>query len=359
MSRILLQAAALFLMQPLNASAADLIFSGSLQRVTQESLTVRLMDGSLVDARLPKAGDLAGGKIAAQYKLGDQVQIACTRSLELKKLVFLRVASPTELTDVITSLSWRREENLLKHPDPPARAAHDPAGAAQAEFEHARQVNLARAANMPSFTADEIVKLFTTRRANPAAWEPMDTIESEVVFEGVEPTRRHIRLNGKPWNKPRFPRVNWSVDFGSELKPVFNPECPNTFEFEGRQEVRGRQLLVFRFSSPPDGCFGYWGIDGKRYIAARNGRVFVDEPAGNLIRYEEEASQFPQGFGAVSLREATQWDYVRLGDASYLLPVEYEISGALSSGDRWRVSGEFKNHRHFQASTSLTFHQDP
>jgi hypothetical protein len=356
MNDFLIRAVSFILFMPCGAFAADLVFSGNLQRVTPASMTVRLDDGGLIDTRLPKSGALALGAITARYQLGDRMQITCTSSFELKKIQYLRPASAAELAQVVTSLSRRREENLLKHSDPPARAAHGPA-AAQSEFERARQVGLERAMNLPSFVTDEVARRWTARENKPAAWQLADTIESEVAFKGGEPARQNIRINGKPWKKAGDP-INWSVDFGTELKEVFGIDCPNTFDFEGREEAGGRQLLVYRFSSPPDGCFGYAVFNGKRYIAARKGRILIEEQTGNLLQYEEEATRFPPGFGFVSVKEITRWDYLKSGDATYLVPMSYESLLGLNSGEQWHITAEFKNHRHFQSSVNLTFQQE-
>src|SRR5262249_39119216 len=148
---------------------------------------------------------------------------------ELKKLQYLRPASADELERITTSLSLRKGGNLLKHPDSPARTASGPS-AAKSEFEHARQAGLDRARNLPSFVADELARRWTAQQNNPA-WKLLDTIESEITFKGSEPVRQNIRINGKQWKKPGDP-VNWSADFGVELKQVFELECPNTFDFE-------------------------------------------------------------------------------------------------------------------------------
>jgi hypothetical protein len=95
---------------------------------------------------------------------------------------------------------------------------------------------------------------------------------------------------------------------------------------------------VYRFSSPPDGCFGYAVFNGKRYISARKGRILINEQTGNLLQYEEEANQFPTGFPVVSAKEITHWDYLKSGDATYLVPKSYELFLDFASGERWRNS---------------------
>jgi hypothetical protein len=356
MNDFLIRAISFILLMPGGAFAADHVFSGNLQRVTPTSVTVRLDDGGLIDARLPKSGSLASEAITVRYQLGDRVQITNSSSSELKKIQYLRPGSAEESAQVVTSLSWRREENLLKHPASADRAVNDPA-AAKPEFERARRVGLERAMNLPGFVADEVARRWTSLQNDPAAWQLVDTIDSEIVFKAGEPARQNIRINGTPWKKAGDP-IHWSADFGTELKEVFDVACPNTFEFQGHEEVGGRQLLVYGFRSPPDGCFGYSVVNGKRYIPAREGRILIDEQTGNLLQYEEEATQFPTGFGFSSIREVTRWDYLKSGDATYLVPMGYELFFAFSSGDQWHVSAEFKNHRHFQSSVNLTYQRE-
>lgn len=334
--------------------AADPVYAGSLQRVTKESLTLRLDDGTLVDAKLPNKGDLTAGVIAARYHLADQLQITCKSDMELKQVRFLRAASQEEQEEVIASISSIRKENLLSHPDRPARAAQDPTEALSS-FEHARKVNLERAANMPSFIADENVKRSIARKGQD--WRRLDTIESEVTFRNGEPVRQNVRIDGKPWNRADLPGGNWSVDFGTELNPLFSLDCPNTFRFDRRQEARGKQILAFRFTAPPDSCFGYASDGRRRYIPARTGRILLDDATGYLIQYEEEAREFPKGFFIVSFKEVTRWEDVEISGDAHLLPVGYEFYLRFANGEQSRVSAEFKNHRQFQASTNITFQQ--
>jgi hypothetical protein len=331
------------LLLPMAALATDLEFAGSLERITPESILIRLADGTRVNAKLPpkapKTSALAAETISARYKLADEVQITCKpmsdQCLELKSIRFLRPPSPKERALVLGSPT--------------------PASPEQPALEHARQVNLDHAANMPNFVADETVKRYTSFKANPDAWRLVDTIESEIIFKGGEPTRQHIRMNGKPWNKP-IPGINISPEFGTEIKPVFNPECATEINFEGRQVVRGKQLLVYRFSSPSYGCFGYFVYQNQRYVPPRTGRVLVEDPGGSMIQYEEDAKEFPKGFLVDSWKEVTSWDYVKIGDASHLLPITNDFFQGFSSGDLWHISVEFKNYRRFEASADVTFH---
>jgi hypothetical protein len=235
----------------------------------------------------------------------------------------------------------------------------------QAKLEHAREVNLERAAKLPSFVADETAKRYKSKHIDPPNWQYVDTIESEIAVRGATRfSRAHTRLNGKPWNKPSFPNFTWGVLFGSELRAVFSPECRATIESEGRQEARGKQLLAYKFHAPPEGCFGLAAVRNgffsstKRYNPARSGRFLIDDPGGNVIQFQVEASEFPKGFGMDPIKQTMSWDYVKIGDGSWLLPVAADIFGGFFAGDLWHVTVEYKNHRHFEASTNLVFGPD-
>lgn len=330
----------------LTGLAADLEFAGGLERITQESILIRLAGGDRIAANLPKTGDLSSDRISAQFHLADEIQITCKpkeqgHCADLRTIRFLR--PPTA------------RERFLVLGSPAPSTPPDP------ELERIRQVNLEHAKNMPSFIASETAKRSTSSRsADPPVWRLKDIVESDIAFKDGEPTREHIRINGKPWNKPQFPGMTWSVFFGTEIKMVFDPKCPTDLAFSGREDANGKQLLAYAFTSPPEGCFGWWswgrGFLGRQsYNAGRAGRVLVENPDGSLIQYEEKTTGYPKEFPGRLYQQKIVWEYVKIGDVSHLLPVSQEFEMDLKSGDSWRVSAEYKNHRRFEAATSITF----
>jgi hypothetical protein len=192
-------------------------------------------------------------------------------------------------------------------------------------LQHAREVNLERAAKLPDFVADEMAIRYKSHNTNPPRWEFVDKIELEINVRGAGTTRQNVRRNGKPWDKANFPPFNWVRQFGYELKPLFATKCPMEIEFEGREEVRGKQLLAYRYHARPDNCFGalgnFSGIGVKNYNPARTGRFLLDDPGGNLVYFEGAAGEFPKGFGMDTWKQTSSWDYVQIGDSSHLLPV--------------------------------------
>ena len=366
----------LLLGQPFHGFAADIVFSGGLERVGHESISVKLADRRVIDARLPATSRLAPEKIAAQYKTGDQVEITCKQIrpvwedetaryqfLELTKFRFLREPSSAELSEILAIQPWQAAANLLSQPaaNVPALKQPGPAMSSDAvpdtKLAQAREVNLEYAWNMPNFVADETAKRYTAE-GRSQDWRYVDTVETEITFKGNRAIRDQIRKDGKPWGKPfqALPGFKWYGGFGTEIKPVFDPQCPTSIESDGIAEVHGKQLLKYRFRSPADGCFGPFYLEYQRYNPARTGHVFIDATGGNVIQLDEEATGFPPGFDLAQRAEEVSWDYVKIGDASHLLPVGANFAILYYSGIRWRIEVEYKNHRHFASSTNITFH---
>jgi hypothetical protein len=361
-----------FLLPPGRGFEGALSFTGSLERVGDQSISVKLADRRVIDAMLPNKPALESTALAAQYKMGDEVEIECKpiqpvweaatsrfQSLEITAIHFVRRPSPEEVSRLLEARA-REGKNLLKRPTvalSTPKLAIDPDAAGVSELEHARRINLEYAENMPNFVADETAKRFRSTMRSPN-WRPYDTIESEIAFRGRRAVRQQIRRNGKPWDQPfdALPGFKWYEGFETEISPLFDPECPTTIEYRGRSNTGGKQLLEYRFNSPVDGCFPFLYFAYQRYNPARTGRVYIDGGSGSVIQVDDQSGGFPAEFEFAAREEHMFWDYVKIGDSSHLLPVRANFLVVYSDGVRYRVEVEYKNHRHFEASTKITFH---
>jgi hypothetical protein len=359
------------LLQPGRGFEADISFTGGLERVGDQSISVKLADHRVIDAMLPNTPALGSTVIAAQYNMGDEVEIKCKpirpvweaatsrfQSLEITAIQSLRRPSPEEVSKLLEAKP-REGKNLLQRPSVAVsmqNRATDRDAAGSTELEHARHINLNYAANMPNFVADETAKRYRSTPRSPG-WSHYDTVETEITFLGRRTVRQRIRRNGKPWDQPfdALPGFKWYEGFETEISPLFDPQCPTAIEYQGRSTASGRQVLEYQFSSPVDGCFPFLYFTYQRYNPARTGHVYVEDPGGSVIQVDDEESEFPTGFEFARREEHMFWDNVKIGEGSHLLPVRANFLVVYSDGTRYRVEVEYKNHRHFEASTKITF----
>jgi hypothetical protein len=118
--------------------------------------------------------------------------------------------------------------------------------------------------------------------------------------------------------------------------------------------VQGKPAVVYRFRSPANGCFG--DLYGNwPYNPARTGRVLIDESSGEILQFEEEAAGFPRGFVFTQRNQIMTWGSVKIGEASHWLPVASEFIWRMGNGEFYRTTVAYKNHRHFETATNITF----
>ena len=358
--------------QPKPAITADLSFSGTLERLGTGSISIRVPDRRVIDAMLPNTTELNSDALALLYRMGDQVEVACKtipplweqstgryQSLEVTAMRLIQRPSPLQLASLLGGVPFREGRNLLQQPvlpAPPPSRGPDRNAPGGPELEHARRVNLDYAANMPNFVADEKAKRYRMAPGS-SIWRDFDTVESEITFTGNHAARQRIRRDGRTWTQPfeALPGFKWYEGFGTEIVPLFDAKCSTAIEYKGRSKVNGRRALEYQFSAPTDSCFPFFFFDYQRFNPARGGRFAIDDPDGRIVQLSEKATGFPPEIQFAEREEHITWDYVKIGEESHLLPVRASFLVRYYDGTRYRIEVEYRNHRHFEASTSVTF----
>ncbi|HLK68177.1 MAG TPA: hypothetical protein VKU19_32310 [Bryobacteraceae bacterium] len=357
----------LFLTVAASSAPRSLTFTGDMQRLTDGSISIRLSDGRIIEARAAAAhGDLSPYSLAKRYKVGDVVEITCEPIpgvfdehigrrlvLELKKLRFVREPAPEERAQSLMCKAWRQPPNLLESESQPAKAA---AASLSPPLDEIRTHILQFIAEMPNFVADEVAQRYVST-SHPPDWRPVDTIQSEITFKGNAVSRSHIEVNGTPWNRGyrALTGFKWTDAFGSQLKYLFAEDCPTSFEGPTPVTEDGTTLIAVQYKSPSNGCEFYWQ-NYEQFYPAKTGRILLDEHAANVMRLETHASGFPDAFPIASIDKQVNWGFVQIGDAAHLLPISAEIQVVLSTGEIRLAKQEYKNHRHFEAASNITFH---
>jgi hypothetical protein len=156
--------AAFVLCQRAGGFDTGLTFAGGLERVGDQSISVKLADRRVIDAMVGNAES-----IAAKYRMGDEVEIQCKpiapvweaatsrfQSLEVTAIRFLQRPSPEEVGKMLEARP-REGKNLLDQPDVPLAEPNrevDLNAPGGKELENARRVNLEYVANMPNFGSE-------------------------------------------------------------------------------------------------------------------------------------------------------------------------------------------------------------
>jgi hypothetical protein len=357
-------------------------FTGSLECVTPHTVFIRLNDGRIVE------GLLRGTEpetLAAKYKIGDQMKFRYSeitptwvgeehdfRRSEVSEIQFLRDPSPEELKAALASRASSRSDNLLKRPEvgPIAANLHlnglklptgsdsdtDP-GESVPGLSQLQAAATAYVSSLPNYVADETATEFSSPAA-PLAWRKANVLQSEVTFTGSRDTRQHPMFDGKPWEGDlmAIPMHKPTGGFSDTLRAIFKKSCAITFDLKGRTTESSKQLLVYGFMTPPDGCLPPQGEEhlGEIYYPGYSGQIVFDPALKAIMRVETQTTGFPKPMNLALVEERISWGFVTIGEASHLLPISAQRLKVTRSG-AILIKQEYKNHRHFESSTNITF----
>jgi hypothetical protein len=216
---------------------------------------------------------------------------------------------------------------------------------------------------------DYIVKRTTTRyrgtraRFDVTIWRPVDTVTGDVTAVHGKEVYSNITINGKP--AVELPnRGSWSAgEFTTVLLAILPPERAATFTHRRNEQLRNRAAVRYDFAV--DQSHSAWrlaadhlpGSPGHQsYATAYTGAIWIDKQTGQVLRIEMSARGLPNWFALNSIESYTDFDFVQIGDRSYLLPERSESLTCERNG-RICLKNEtvFTNYDKFVSNTSISF----
>jgi hypothetical protein len=210
---------------------------------------------------------------------------------------------------------------------------------------------------LPAYVVQQLVTRYQGD-GKPIRWQALDTVRMAVVFENGKEDYRDITVNGKPKNSLAETGGAWSTgEFGSVLIDLFSPATAADFMYRRDTRINGISAKMYDYSVTRD--HSHWNITmgAQSYSPAYKGSVWIDPSNGRVMRIEMQAQGFPGAFPADTVESATDYQYIRLGDArQYLLPVHSEnLSCQRGSDICSKNTIDFRNYKKYSGESTITF----
>ena len=210
-----------------------------------------------------------------------------------------------------------------------------------------------------------VVKQFTTRyatsgsRGGRTAWQALDTVTADVVFDDGKESYKNVLINGKPPKDAVEKTGAWSTgEFSSLLQDILSPETDADFHNKRSMRIVNREAYRFDFSVEQRNS--HWDIHAaaETYSPAYSGAMWIDKATSRVLRIEIAGEKIPRGFPLDAVESAVDYDFVLIGDTKYLLPVHSEaLSCRRGTNDCTRNVIDFRNYKKFGAETNIIFGQ--
>lgn len=252
----------------------------------------------------------------------------------------------------LLTLTWAAQAQT----DPPAPDSAEQQKVLADATEHALNHEM----SLPNFLCTQ-----TTQRFEDASgkgnWRSVDLIVERLTYFEHREEYKVFMLNGVPSSLKHeaLGGATSSGEFGSVLKGIFSPESNTQFTWERFFALRGRKMHVYSYRVPASKSEYHivLPLEKTDLVAGYHGLLFIDARGHAVHRITLHADGVPPSFPVQDVSLALDYDYTRIGDADYLLPLEFELRSRQRS---WFIRNDvtYSDYRKFGADSSVTFDPD-
>lgn len=221
------------------------------------------------------------------------------------------------------------------------------------------------AATFTETLPDFIVQQHTTRyqsESKPPNWNAIDLVTAEVAVTKGKEEYKKVSINGKAVKTGIEKTGAWSTgEFATTLQDILDPSTDAKFVRRGDRRLTNREAVVYDYSvRQPNSHWRIVPSGSQSYRPAYKGVIWFDKLTKRVLRIEQRATQFPDDFEFNRVDMVLNYDFVRIGTKTVLLPVNSEnIICQTGTTICSRNVLNFRNYRKFGAESGITFEDEP
>jgi hypothetical protein len=211
---------------------------------------------------------------------------------------------------------------------------------------------------LPAYVCEERMSRYQSE-SRPAHFQFIDNLTMTVVDENGKDRYGDLKINGRPTSKTLEESGGaWSTgEFGTVLIDLFSPATNASFRYQRESRSAGLTAKVYDFDVRRENSHWDIKVGSQSYSPAYRGSVWIDPQTGRVLRIEKEGYSLPDSFPVDHVESATDYQYVRLGDArQYLLPVHAENLMCQRGSDMCsKIVIDFANYHKYSGESTITF----
>jgi hypothetical protein len=211
--------------------------------------------------------------------------------------------------------------------------------------------------SLPNFMCTQTTQRFLDYTGT-SGFRSVDFIVEQLTYFDHHEDLKVVTLNGEPSSLSHWGLGGAisSGEFGAVMKGIFSPQAKTDFAWQTFFTLRGRKMEVYsyRVSASHSDYHIVAPHKDTDLVTAYHGLVFIDDSTHFVHRITLHPDGIPQDFPAQDLSLVLDYDYTRIGDSDYLLPLEFEIR---SRQGRSLLKNDvtYSNYRKFTTDSSVSF----
>ncbi len=202
----------------------------------------------------------------------------------------------------------------------------------------------------------------TTRRfedfSGRQEWRPIDIIVERLTYFEHHEDYKVLEINGVTSGiaHEQLGGASSSGEFGSVMKGIFAPIAATEFHWQTWFTLRGQKMHVYAYQVTAAKSDYHIVVPGQSedLVTAYHGLIFIDDSKHFVHRITLHADGIPRAFPVQDVSLMLDYDYMRIGDTDYLLPLTFELR---SREGKVLVKNDvdYDNYRKFTADSSVHF----
>jgi hypothetical protein len=221
--------------------------------------------------------------------------------------------------------------------------------------------------NLPNFLCIQTTRRFQDfqgRDAQPRGfgatsdWRPIDIIVERLAYFEHHEDYKVIEINGRPSSidHNKLGGASSSGEFGSVMKGIFAPETGTDFNWQTWFTLRGRKMHVYAYRVAVEKSDYHVVVpeQSKDLVTAYHGLIFIDDRKHFIHRITLHADGIPPTFPVQDISLMLDYEYTRIGDGDYLLPLTFELRSR-EGNVQIKNDVDYDEYRKFTADSSVKF----
>ena len=227
----------------------------------------------------------------------------------------------------------------------------------KAILERVRDYAVNYSKNLPNFICTQVTRRYYDR-SGQEFWEMDDTLTTRVSYFEKKEKYELVMVNNHATPGGNYTALGGALstgEFGSMLDQIFEPKSQASFAWLRWGKLRGHLAHVYTYMVPQPNS--EWRLDYERrqeIVVGYKGLIYVDKDTETILKVTLEGKDIPASFPIQQASNALDYDFTKIGDQTFLLPLKAEMrmkAGKLAT----RNVLEFHLYRKFGADTTVTF----
>jgi hypothetical protein len=211
--------------------------------------------------------------------------------------------------------------------------------------------------NLPNFLCIQTTRRFQDYQGRDE-WRPLDIIVERLAYFEHHEDYKVIEINGMPSSiaHDKLGGASSSGEFGSVMKGIFAPETATDFTWQTFFTLRGRKMYVYAYhvAAAKSDYHVVVPEQAKEIVTAYHGLIFIDDRKHFIHRITLHADGIPPAFPIQDISLMLDYEYTRIGEADYLLPLNFELRSREGSV-QIKNDVDYDQYRKFTADSSVNF----